>query len=259
MKYTIRRCPRVIGIAVLRGDSIVVAFRNQGVDSSAMFSQQTLRGVLVLVLVGIGLGIGYNLASPTKVPWKAKERKAQTLEATPFLQEEATPVVETPSEPEPSNAPLTDPGTAGSSPAQVAEQNPSPAASENSETPADLYADIPESEFPREISLAQAKAFYDRGGLMVLDSREAEDYAMGHIKDAVHAPHDERVGDVEWLDSMAAKPEPFLIYCDGGTCELSLNLGFAICESGHRKVLILKDGYPAWEDAGYPTSTGNLP
>jgi len=195
-----------------------------------MLSHDTLRRAFVIVLVGIALGIGFNLASPRKVPWKAVKKQVASLE-------EAAPP------------------TAGVPEAEAA----TPEALPPGHDPGDAYADITESEFPREVSLEKAKELYDRGGLLVLDVREETEYAMGHIKGAAHAPHDEKVGDVEWLDSTAARAAPYLVYCDGGDCELSLNLGFALCESGHRRVLILKEGYAAWEEAGYPTSTGDLP
>ena len=50
-----------------------------------------------------------------------------------------------------------------------------------------------------------------------------------------------------------------LVYCGGGDCELSLDLGFALSQAGHRRVLIFEEGYTAWEEAGYPTRTGDAP
>jgi len=200
-----------------------------------MFTQETIRGVLVLTLLGVALGIGYNFASTKQVPWKRAERKVERIE-----------------DPAPATR-LTEPPTGDEFPGGTNGQDVPPPAGKGT------YDDLDESEFPREISLARAKSFYDRGGLLVLDARDRTEYAMGHIKGAVFTPHDEKVADVAWLDEMARKPNPILIYCDGGDCELSLNLGFAIAESGHRKVMVLTEGYPAWEDAGYPTATGDLP
>ena len=160
------------------------------------------------------------------------------------------------------NPPSTEPDEA--SPVQ---SNPAPSGrGENQQmTPAtpdpprDLYADVPESEYPIEISTVQAKDLYDRGGLLVLDAREHEDYAGGHIKGAQAAPADEMVGDIDWLDMTSSDPRPILVYCDGGDCELSLNLGFELSQSGHRKILVYKDGYEAWSKAGHPVSTGETP
>ena len=134
-----------------------------------------------------------------------------------------------------------------------------PAAKPAAEPADDRYADVPESEFPAEVHLTQAKTLYDRGGLLVLDARETGEYALGHIKGALAAPADDMMGDVDWLDRMAKDPRPIMVYCDGGDCELSMNLGFELSLSGHRRVLVFMDGYPAWKDAGYPVETGDTP
>ncbi len=196
-----------------------------------MLSKNLFQNLVVIVLVGIGLGIGYNLVSPKQVPWVFVPKEMISLEDAA------------------GQAASQEPGEATG----VTHEDPKP-------TGADPYAGlIPESKYPIEIGLEKAKEFYDLGGLMVCDAREETEFAMGHIAGALFTPHDEFVADVEWLDATAKSPKPIMIYCDGGDCELSLNLGFALNESGHRRILIFKDGYPAWEDAGYPTETGGHP
>jgi rhodanese-related sulfurtransferase len=122
-----------------------------------------------------------------------------------------------------------------------------------------LYADIPESEFPIEIRGPEAKRFYDRGGLLVLDAREQVEYEEGHIRGALCAPVDDVVADLEWLDRTAADPRPIMAYCGGGDCEISLDLALEITRAGHRRVLVLLDGYGGWKEAGYPVSRGEAP
>lgn len=122
-----------------------------------------------------------------------------------------------------------------------------------------LYPDIPESDVPIDVSLAKAKEFYDRGGLLVLDARDMDEYVDGHIKGALDAPYDDKVGDIQWLMDTAKDPRPILCYCNGGDCELSLDLGTEITRTGHKRVLILTDGYPGWRNAGYPIAPGKKP
>jgi rhodanese-related sulfurtransferase len=124
---------------------------------------------------------------------------------------------------------------------------------------ADAFGDIPESEYPIEIGLAKTKELYDRGGLVILDARETEEYAEGHLRGAQSAPGDVVAGDLAWLERMSQEPRPILVYCGGGDCELSINLGFELTRSGHRRVLVFKDGFPPWKDAGYPVDEGAAP
>jgi rhodanese-related sulfurtransferase len=121
----------------------------------------------------------------------------------------------------------------------------------------DLYPDIPQSVNMMEVGLAKAKAFYDRGGLLILDARDAVDFADGHIKGAVSAPYDDVVGDPDLMTKYAQDPRPILCYCSGGECELSMDLGEELTRTGHRRVLVLKEGYPGWKDAGYPVVEGD--
>jgi len=211
-----------------------------------MKSKSAFHGALAILVLGVILGLGYNLFNPNKLDWVTKKRGGISLDQAA---EAGTP--KPVPRPEPGEA-ADPPGDEPADPpqAEAGAQETAPG------TPEELYADIPTSEFPIEITLAEGKAFWDRGGLLVLDAREADEYGEGHIRGAELAPMDQVVGDLEWLDRMAAEPRPIMVYCGGGDCELSLDLAFAINESGHRRVLVLTDGYPAWEEAGYPVVKG---
>jgi rhodanese-related sulfurtransferase len=123
----------------------------------------------------------------------------------------------------------------------------------------DAFPDIPQSEDPIRIKLGQAKGFYDRGGMLVLDARDPDDYSDGHISGAISAPTDAKMGDIEWLKATAKDPRPIMIYCSGGDCTLSVDLANELTRTGHRRVLVFEDGYPAWETAGYPIQKGTTP
>lgn len=250
-----------------------------------MSMQRPLSGALIIVMVGIGLGIGFNTLHPKPVSWKGEKKKTVTLETAIGEVTIAPGRIDREHKIDPPRTrmvPDKEPATLpeGEDRQMAPSDGPEPsrsASSENTEPPSgrgenqrmipvptpepaqDLYADIPESDFPIEISTAKAKELFDRGGLLVLDAREHEDYAGGHIKGALTAPADEMVGDIDWLDKTSSDPRPIMVYCDGGDCELSLNLGFELSQSGHRKVLVFKDGYAAWSEAGHPVSTGDTP
>jgi rhodanese-related sulfurtransferase len=247
-----------------------------------MNPDRPVKSALILILTGAVLGIGSNILHPHPLPWKPVKRTMATLEdeqakaGTPSeaVNPGASGGTDDAADPagEPSDT------TPNASPGAATEQSPgsTPASESSQSVPSfkpmkdgfggreavpktDLYSDIPESEYPVEVHTAKAKSLYDRGGLLVLDARDASEYADGHIKGAVEANADEVVGDLAWMEKTAADPRPILVYCDGGDCELSMDLGFAIAQAGHRRVLVYKDGYPAWKDAGYPVDTGDTP
>lgn len=88
---------------------------------------------------------------------------------------------------------------------------------------------IPKSEYAR---------------MMVIDARDAAQYAKEHIPGAVN---------IEWRQVLAKsgdipKNKPVLIYCNTGT--LSAQAGFALRVSGWENVKILQGGFAEWKAKG---------
>jgi rhodanese-related sulfurtransferase len=80
--------------------------------------------------------------------------------------------------------------------------------------------------------------------MMVIDARDAAQYAKEHIPDAVN---------IEWRQVLAKsgdipKNKPVLIYCNTGT--LSAQAGFALRVSGWENVRILQGGFSEWKSKG---------
>lgn len=80
--------------------------------------------------------------------------------------------------------------------------------------------------------------------MMVIDARDAAQYAKEHIPGAVN---------IEWRQVMAKsddipKSKPVLIYCNTGT--LSAQAGFALRVSGWENVRILQGGFSEWKSKG---------
>ena len=80
--------------------------------------------------------------------------------------------------------------------------------------------------------------------MMVIDARDAAQYAKEHIPGAVN---------IEWRQVLAKsgdipKNKPVLIYCNTGT--LSAQAGFALRVSGWENVRILQGGFSDWKTKG---------
>lgn len=80
--------------------------------------------------------------------------------------------------------------------------------------------------------------------MMVIDARDAAQYAKEHIPGAVN---------IEWRQVLAKsgdipKNKPVLIYCNTGT--LSAQAGFALRVSGWKNVRILQGGFFEWKTKG---------
>lgn len=83
------------------------------------------------------------------------------------------------------------------------------------------------------------------GGATVLDVREPNEYASGHIPDALHVPLGELAGRVDELPN----DRPVVAYCGHG--ERSATALSLLERSGRTALLNLDGGIGAWSEAGY--------
>ena len=100
------------------------------------------------------------------------------------------------------------------------------------------------------ISPAQATTLINREDAIVIDVREASEFAAGHLLNARHIPLAElekRLGELEKL-----KDKPVILNCQGGN-RSSTACGI-LRKAGFTSVHNLEGGIDAWEKAGMPIS-----
>ncbi|HYF14418.1 MAG TPA: rhodanese-like domain-containing protein [Phycisphaerales bacterium] len=106
-----------------------------------------------------------------------------------------------------------------------------------------------------DISLADAAALFEQGAAFI-DARRREEYEAGHVENAFWLPADQLTGGrpaaLDYLDAEA----PLVIYCGGGDCDASHNTAALLQQLGYKRTHVMKDGFPAWRDAGKPVATG---
>jgi ArsR family transcriptional regulator len=90
------------------------------------------------------------------------------------------------------------------------------------------------------------------GLVMVLDVRPADEFAAGHIPDAVNIPLNELMLRIAELDPN----QEIVAYCRGAYCVFSFEAVAALRTQGF-KVRRLEDGFPEWMASGLPIGTGN--
>jgi rhodanese-related sulfurtransferase len=112
----------------------------------------------------------------------------------------------------------------------------------------------------REISPEEVRALLDRpgrGGFEVLDVREADEFAEGHLPGARLYPRGflEVKADLEhpkrdaWLS--AAREQPLILYCGGG--HRSALAAQALQQMGFTKVRSMANGWRGWIERSYPS------
>jgi rhodanese-related sulfurtransferase len=100
----------------------------------------------------------------------------------------------------------------------------------------------------REISVQEAVQLINRRDAVVLDVRDASEYASGHIPNARHVPVGEIEKRLKELEKL--KQRPVIVVCRSGSraaaaCALLKKNGFA-------EVFPLKGGVLSWQQASLP-------
>jgi len=96
-----------------------------------------------------------------------------------------------------------------------------------------------------------AEALLERvqhGEVTVLDIRPEEEFAAGHLPNAINIPPDELTQRIGELDNN----QTIVAYCRGPYCLFSYDAVTLLKEKGYTAQR-LEDGYPEWQAAGYPT------
>jgi rhodanese-related sulfurtransferase len=165
-------------------------------------------------------------------------------------------------------APANAGATAGASasvpaPTRASGEGAAPAgAAATAAAPTSVAADlpvIPDVTGPLKLELATLKKLYAANAALVIDAREAPEYADGHISGALSLPYNDAMAEPERVKKLDPAGRPIVIYCSGGDCELSMDLAKVLIEAGKRKVLVYEGGFPEWQGAGMPVAKGPNP
>jgi rhodanese-related sulfurtransferase len=121
-------------------------------------------------------------------------------------------------------------------------------------------SEVPSSGFSsvEEISAATAYAEYQAGGVIFLDARRSSQYEEAHVAGARslslwEADFEDRLDAFLNLEDPGA---PIIIYCRGQKCEDSHQVALRLLQANFTNVRIIKEGFPGWQDAGYPVESG---
>lgn len=107
-----------------------------------------------------------------------------------------------------------------------------------------------------EIPVADAEAAI-RDADVLLDVREAEEFAAGHLPGAVHASRGLLEFKLSGSPQLASRDLSFVVYCKtSGRAALA---AVAMREMGYLNVKSIAGGFDAWAAAGKPVHKPELP
>lgn len=102
------------------------------------------------------------------------------------------------------------------------------------------------------ISLEEAKTMMDSGNSVVIDVRQPDEWASGHVAGAIHIPVDDVLSRTDELPA----DKDLLFICamgvrSGLACEMAAAMNIAT-----DRLYNIEEGTPAWIQGNYPTESG---
>jgi len=110
-----------------------------------------------------------------------------------------------------------------------------------------------ESRLP-EISAAEALAILKAGDAIFVDSRDEKDYQKDHIAGAINIPMRKWAEQEQRVPKLLPREAKIVLYCYGGACGLSTQMGKRLLEMGYQHPIVLRRGWAEWTEAKYPAA-----
>jgi len=221
---------------------------------------------IIIVAISVGLGLAFNTNRTAPLPLISA---GENIKATPRVEPPAQPEqAAEPAQPVQSEQP-----SQQEQPAEQ-EQQAQPGQPSEQEQPAQQEQQVPEATaqvqgatsasdaLPQptihgeEISLQDASVLFASKQAVFVDARDADSYAQGHIQGALSLPLYSFTEEFPAVhDQLTGKT--VITYCDGEHCQLSREVADQLKAAGLQGVLVLKNGWTLWQEAGLPTATGS--
>ena len=112
------------------------------------------------------------------------------------------------------------------------------------------------------VNAEEVKKMLD-GGVPVIDTRVAAEYAEKTIKGAISVPYKEKSAKEAGFDAAqdqfdlarlpANKAAPLVFFCNSGECWKSYKASVVAQKAGYSKISWFRGGFPEWNSKGLPT------
>lgn len=105
---------------------------------------------------------------------------------------------------------------------------------------------------PKAIKLDFAYKLFKQK-IIFIDARSPEEFAEGHIKDAINIPFYGSENYSKTINNLN-KNNIIVTYCSGADCDIAELSGEELFEMGFKRIYVFIGGYDEWTKNNYPTN-----
>ena len=112
-------------------------------------------------------------------------------------------------------------------------------------------------EVPSEVAyvgVSEVSARLEEPGLLLLDARIPDEFALGHLPGAINLYVDDFDSQEPPLRDRLRAATTLVAYCNDMTCDEGARLCARLSAAGYGNVLLMFEGWQGWSDAGHPVS-----
>ncbi len=103
------------------------------------------------------------------------------------------------------------------------------------------------------VSSKEAIKWLDDPLVVFVDTRDDKDYLKGHVRGAVSLSPDDKEQKFPGIEPLMPQGSKLILYCYGPDCDMAEHVASFLIDFGYSDIMIMKDGYPGWEQNGFPT------
>lgn len=107
------------------------------------------------------------------------------------------------------------------------------------------------------LTMEDAFDLWKSEGAIFLDTREATEYAEGHIAGAINLPFEQWDDYWDEVSALIAPESKIVTYCGGSNCELSVDVARELKVIGYPNTYIFFNGYDKWLELNLPRETSD--
>jgi len=213
---------------------------------SKILNKQTFSTILIIVFVSGLLGFIYNILQPNPLPIMFKPKQIEAVDDSLLFNNHNIPLQTTQSN-ENTDTKIQKPIDTTSKNDKSLIKNEQPKEETKENLPLAQLTQETAIKKPKSVNFEQMKKIVGNSDFIIIDARRPEDFLKDHIPGSINIFALSEPNEKFELIMKIPVGKKYVIYCDGGNCDLSHQLAEEFLHSfGFTNVYIYEGGWEEW-------------